>query len=61
MKCFYRISQFGMSRVTRILEKKKHNLVVGEGAILKIADFLKKDGIETVFVASFPGFIKRGT
>ena len=61
MKCFYRISQFGMSRVTRILEKKKHNLVVGEGAILKIADFLKKDGIETVFVATTPGFIKRGT
>nr|MCR5698772.1 iron-containing alcohol dehydrogenase [Treponemataceae bacterium] len=61
MKSLYRVSQFCMSRVTRILEKKKHELVVGENSLYKIIDFLKDSGKTSVFISTTPGFIKRGT
>ena len=50
-----------MSRVTRILEKKKHDLIVAQDSILQIPTLLKKENISSAFVATTPGFIKRGT
>lgn len=61
MKVLYRIRQFGMSLVMAMGARKRHSVIIGSGSLLKVVDCLKDSGKERVFIATTPGFLRRGT
>ncbi len=60
-RTLYRIQQFGLSFVMAMGARKKHNVLVGSGSLLKVVELLKESGKERVLVTTTPGFLSRGT
>lgn len=60
-KTWYRVRQFGFSRVLRLTEKKSAERIAGNGSILRIPAMCREAGETSVLVVTTAGFIRRGT
>ncbi len=61
MKAYYRTRQWIMGMSIRVLSRREPEVIRGNGSIMEIPKRLVKTGKRNVFLATTPGFIKRGT
>ena len=58
--CRYRIRQYAFSRVLRLTEGTRPQMVTGSGSLMRLPELLTGQGIQRVLLVTTKGFVRRG-
>ena len=58
--CRYRIRQYAFSRVLRLTEGRRPQMVTGSGSLMRLPELLTGQGIQRVLLVTTKGFVRRG-